>query len=759
MEENKQIIGSIRDEALYYISIGIPIIPLCSSTHKSMSPNHIAKCKSPGKTPLISKWNSWSGTSKEDILNWFRDAKKTQANINLGVPLGKNSGMVGLDIDGRSGEIILLAIAEGQLPKTWEFITGSGRRILYKIPGNMTTKKVKIAGKEKHEGFEILCDGQQTVWPPSVHANGTTYKWKTGCSPRDIPLADCPRWILDKIDASKNTDTLPRSKKITEADWNRVLHEGERNDGITKLIGSELAKGRTREQTLLAALTYNKNFCDPPLVEKEISITVEGLALKEEMNRSKQVREGTDKPKKPQLRPTSFMKNFLTIQRELGYVWKYSAEMGLFFKCDENDGPWKMIDMDYVKSIIRKQLINFKQGGSITWDSQKNAYECIEALKAELVEPDEFDIFDLGFSIQNNTWKHNPLDIVCLQNGVYDWRNNKLLPWSSEIYTTLKLPVTYDPNAKCPYWTKALNDWIPSKETQHFLQEFVGLCLVPDTSFRTAVFLYGTGSNGKSMFLDVIRLLFGKGLVSIPLHRLTDRFTTAYLQNKLINICGDIDAKYITDTGVVKGIITGDTLHAEYKHGKDFDFVPVARLMFSANSLPPVADKTHGWYSRWKYVKFPKTFEVNPTYKIEYDRLFGQELSGILNWALEGLIRLKQHNKWTGSEDMKMSEIEYRSENDNVAAFLDDYAEQTEYSGNVKDAIQTQILHRCYKNWIENYLSGTKTVSLKEFSRRVRTYGYDKTNRIIDGKSRNVFIGMRPKSEFMKDYQQFKMMA
>ncbi len=759
MEENRQITGSMRDEALYYVSIGIPVIPLCSRNHKGMSPNHTAKCKSPGKTPLISKWSSWSGTSKEDILSWFRDSNKTHANINLGVPMGKNSGMIGIDVDATEGEIILLAIAEGKLPSTWEFSTGSGRRILFKVPTGITTKKVKIAGKGKHEGFEILCDGQQSVFPPSVHSNGTIYKWKFGCSPRDIPLADCPEWILTRINAASTTDAPLPSPKVTEDDWHKILTEGQRNDGITRLVGSSLAKGMTKEQTLTAALTYNSSFCEPPLTEADISTIVESIFLRDEMNRTKAARDGTDKPKKPELRPTPFMKAFLSKQLEQGFVWKYSAEMGVFFRCDESEGPWKLIDLDYVKSYIRKILIDFKVGGSITWDKQSNVLECIESLKAQLVKPNEFDIFDLGYSIQNNTWEHNPLDIICLKNGVYNWRNKELLPWTSHIYTTLKLPISYDPKAKCPYWLKALEEWIPSPDTQKFLQEFVGMCLIPDVSFRTAVFLYGTGSNGKSMFLDVVRLLFGDGLVSIPLHRLTDRFTTVYLQNKLINICGDIDAKYITDTGVVKGIITGDTLHAEYKHGKDFDFLPVVRLMFSANALPPVADKTHGWYSRWKYVKFPKTFPVNPTYKLEYDRLFKSELSGILNWALEGLIRLKEHNRWTESEDMKMSEIEYRSENDNVAAFLDDYAEQIEYSGNVKDTIQTQILHRCYKNWIENYLSGTKSVSLKEFSRRVRTYGYEKTNRMIDGKSRNVFIGLRPKAEFMEDYQQFKMMV
>ena len=260
------------------------------------------------------------------------------------------------------------------------------------------------------------------------------------------------------------------------------------------------------------------------------------------------------------------------------------------------------------------------------------------------------------------------------------------------------------------------------------------------------------------MFIDAISLLFGDGMLAVPLHRVGERFETAYLQNKLLNICGDIDTKYISDTGVIKTIIGGDKLRAEFKGGKSFNFKPVCRFIFSANSLPPVADKSHGWYSRWKYIKFPRTFDVNPTYKIQHDKLFEQEKSGILNWALEGLKRLKKKNEWTLSEDMKKSEIEYRSENDNVAAFLDDYIDRCQYGGSTKELIPTKTLHICYKEWMDNYMLGSRPVSLKEFSKRVRTYGFDKAVRTVNGKSTNVFMGMRPKMQYLEDYKTCEMM-
>lgn len=755
VEENTTISGSIRDEALYYISIGLPVIPLCSPTHKGMSVAHMSKCKSPGKAPLLKDWSNWNGTSREDVLEWFRNAKQRGANINIGIPLGSNSNMIGLDIDGEQGEIVLKAISNGDLPSTWEFSTGNGRRILYKLPPGLKTKKISIKGEGKHEEFAILCDGTQTVLPPSCHPSGKLYQWKSKHSPRDIPLADCPSWILQQI----SKEFHPQSEPVTEEDWEKVLHEGERNNGISRLAGSEFAKGNSKEEVLIAINKYNQNFCDPPLPDTEIATIIESIGIREEMSRASKAKIPDEaKPKKPVLRPTKFIKDFLIKQKSQGFVWKYSAEMGIFFRCDENVGPWKLLDIDYVKSEIRKPLINHKLGGHACWDTSHSVNECLEALKAELVYPGEFNLFDFGYSIRNNTWEKNPLSTVCLNNGIYDWKEKKLYPWSAKIYTTIKLPVDFDPEAKCLNWEKTLNEWIPYPDTVRFLQEFIGLCLIPDTSFRTAVFLYGTGSNGKSMFLDTIRNIFGDALVSIPLHRLANRFETVYLQNKLINICGDIDAKYMSDTGIVRAIIGGDTLHGEIKHGKSYDFIPVARLMFSANKLPQVADKTYAWYSRWKFIEFPATFPINPAYKIEHEMIFEKEKSGILNWALEGLVRLKAQNRWTESHGMKRSEISYRSENDNVTAFLEEYIEKVKYDSTSETLVSTKALYRCYADWMTEYLSGSRKVSMGEFSRRVQSNGFTKTNRAINGRSRNVFLGMQIKEEFTEDYQSYLML-
>ena len=112
-----------------------------------------------------------------------------------------------------------------------------------------------------------------------------------------------------------------------------------------------------------------------------------------------------------------------------------------------------------------------------------------------------------------------------------DWKNKELKSHSPDYYSQFQLPVIYNKGAKCPKWKKTLKEWLPKEKSRMFLQEYIGYCLIPDTSYQKAVILHGTGSNGKSTFLNVINELFGESnLSNIPMHRLSNRFETANLQ-------------------------------------------------------------------------------------------------------------------------------------------------------------------------------------------------------------------------------------
>lgn len=187
----------IREAMKEYASLGMPIIPLCDHEHKGdLSAKHLSRCACAGKSPLTRGWTTQTNTTYEQINAWVKEFKR----FNVGLPLGSTSGYIGIDIDGSLGETILQELSEGQeIPKTWEYITGSGRRLLYTIPAGMKTKKSVNTGNGDHQECSILAEGQQTVLPPSIHYTGRIYEWKEGCSPEEQDCVLAPNWLLDLV--------------------------------------------------------------------------------------------------------------------------------------------------------------------------------------------------------------------------------------------------------------------------------------------------------------------------------------------------------------------------------------------------------------------------------------------------------------------------------------------------------------------------------------------------------------------------------
>jgi hypothetical protein len=161
----------------YYARMGLPVFPLCPHDHAGMSPHHLHHCKSPGKRPLISRWQHAVVPTAEIIEHWFRK----WPHLNIGLALGRVSGIVAIDVDGEQGAEFLNQISGGDLPKTGLFSTpGGGLRYLFQIKKNLTYKKYVTADKHLvHNECALLGDGCQTVLPPSIHHTGGTYKWIT----------------------------------------------------------------------------------------------------------------------------------------------------------------------------------------------------------------------------------------------------------------------------------------------------------------------------------------------------------------------------------------------------------------------------------------------------------------------------------------------------------------------------------------------------------------------------------------------------
>jgi putative DNA primase/helicase len=146
--------------------------------------------------------------------------------------------------------------------------------------------------------------------------------------------------------------------------------------------------------------------------------------------------------------------------------------------------------------------------------------------------------------------------------------------------------------------------------------------------------LYGPPASGKSVFLDVVGSLLGQENVArVTLQGLSGRFNTAELYGRAANICADIDATKITETGTFKLTSVNDEIQAERKNKDPFRFVSFATQFYSANTIPTSEDRTGAWTRRWALLHFPNPRPVEKRV-LGYQDVLLQEAEGIIAKAV-----------------------------------------------------------------------------------------------------------------------------
>lgn len=633
--------------------------------------------------------------------------------MGIAIITGRVSNVIVLDIDPRHGGD--KTIADKEISDTWTVKTGGGGTHYYFTYPDIGNKAKNFTGdKVGLPGVDLRADGGMAYAPPSQHPSGNRYEFVEGLAPWEVELASPPEWLMEIIKRRSSNDKSRKNSKEKWAESWQGAKSGNRNNTCAKLAGMLAHSGVPRELAGQILKVWNQGNTDErgnpdPLPEAEIDKTVNNIyRLDSQEEEVKKV----DKFLPSQLARMMF--NHLKTKQNT--IWAYVPEMEMFYYYSGDEGYWRKHNDSYLRAEIRNLLRRVKP----EWESKRSIDEVLAAFKHSTQNESYSRIFT---GEGERDLKH-----INVSNGMLDWKTGQLKPHKPKYFSLYQLPVVYNPEAECPNWLQAMEDWIPGGDTRAFVQEYVGYCLLPDTSMQIALFLLGSGANGKSTFLDVLMKLFGEeNLSSIPLNRLAGRFETANLQSKLVNICSDIDPVYLQQTGLVKMIISGDKIRGEHKYRDSFEFRPVARLMFSANELPTTGDKTDGWYRRLKIVEFPNKFSQEagtgiPNFK---GRLL-EELPGILNWSLKGLRRFREKGQFTKSKDVESAKKRYEAENDSVASFAQERMRKVQVD-EPRYTVPKKYLYRQYQEFCEE--NGLKGVGRRKMVRRLKKLGFEEGRR------------------------------
>jgi len=295
-----------------------------------------------------------------------------------------------------------------------------------------------------------------------------------------------------------------------------------------------------------------------------------------------------------------------------------------------------------------------------------------------------------------------PLHLLNVRNGMLDLRTRELLPHSPEFYSYVQLPVSYDPEARCPNWDEFIKD-VFEEDCWDLAWEISGWLLRPDKRIQKAVVLLGSGANGKSTFLDGVRnLIGGRNISSCSIQYLQqNRFATHNLIGKLANICADLPTKELEQSDVFKALTGDDPIRVEPKFQRGFDIDCFARLLFSANNPPVSKEGGAAYYRRWVLVPFNREFTANsPGFKsrdeIQSLLFTEREMSGFLNRALEGMTRLDARKDFSNPPSVLEALKQFQSETDPLHLWMESQLDTKA----PEDARSPQKeIHSAYNQW------------------------------------------------------------
>ncbi len=331
--------------------------------------------------------------------------------------------------------------------------------------------------------------------------------------------------------------------------------------------------------------------------------------------------------------------------------------------------------------------------------------------------------------------------LIAFRNGILNVYDDSFTPLTPEHIITNRIDWDYNPQAYDELTDKTLNKIACNDEKiRALLEEATGICLFRRNELGKAFILTGTGSNGKSTFLNMLRHMLGKkNISSLDLKKLSDRFSTVMLFGKMANIGDDISDEFVVDSSMFKKIVTGETIDAEQKGQPKFEFEPYVKLFFSANNIPRMGKgrDSAAILRRLVIIPFEAKFSPEDSDFVPFigDKLKTQEaMEYLIQLGIKGLKRVLETRHFTSSEKIQKELDEYEESNNPVLGFIRE-CESEDFQ--IENNPTSNVYKRYNEYCIANNLNPMSNI---EFSKQInKLLNYQVVNKKINGKKYRIF--------------------
>lgn len=313
-------------------------------------------------------------------------------------------------------------------------------------------------------------------------------------------------------------------------------------------------------------------------------------------------------------------------------------------------------------------------------------------------------------------------------NGTLELDTGNFRDHNPNDYCSIQVPYPYNPDATYHAWSRFIDDVTAGDpRVSELLQLIPGYVFEPTNKYERVFVLSGSGGNGKTRYLEILRQLFDGGestVTHLTPRALLDRFQAIQLRESFVNIAGEIRSDLRDAEERIKSIASGEPLSACYK-GQDFvTFIPRTKLIYATNSQLTSGDTSEGLTRRLIIVDFKVSFVDNPDPNDPYQRLKNVDIldelqselqsGGIFNWAYQGYKTLQAVGYFTETRDQEALLMEFKRSSNPILVFWEDH------QGDFGDSISNSELYRNhYLQWCcdNGEKSSTSSVFHREFKK------------------------------------------
>lgn len=607
---------------------------------------------------------------------------------NYGVMGGGDKNLIIVDFD----DLTTQKECMDKLPKTFMVKTGSGMLHLYYFSDG--SQSFKIFNEEMDTLADIQGEGKQVVGASSKHPNGNIYEVINDVPLEFIHYAEL-KAILELFNRKPKKEEPPKKEehKGTHIDDN-FIDTLKRNIKVKDVLDM-LSVNTSRNPTHCPfhgskggqCLGFQDDTCH--CFHCDGSWNIFSLVMEDKKCDFKTALEVLAKLGNMETELEESRKRYReNLKQTKEYKFKKIKDEYLEAISGDDKGKWGKASELLVEFILEEMWIYTTKEDKVNeiWTYKNGIYvpqgrsEIKELLRDVLgsyysifiynmvmakIEPDTFIDSDKFFS---SSYK----DEVAVLNGILNIRTLKLKEFTPEKIFFNKLPVRFDIAAECPKIDSFLHQILTAERDVDTMYELASFGLLDRYKFEKAFMFHGNGRNGKGKLIELLKRLFGgENCCSLQLSALKqDSFSLSELFGKRLNLAGDIGNQDLKDTNMFKSLTGRDLVSAKRKFLRVLHFENSAKFVFACNELPMTYDLSKGFWDRWILIDFPFCFVTQEEYNNSKDKTnlkirdediiekicTPEELSGFLNQALIGLVRLEENHGFShneNSEDLK----------------------------------------------------------------------------------------------------------